>query len=429
MTSSVTPRDPDDLTHEGAAAMPGAMGRALAFLLPLGVFGLFVLQGGVVSVLLGRQVAEQYSERESVGVLGAVLAVAALAGLISQPVWGRLSDRGSGRWLGRRNTWVLGGALAAIPLMSALAVAENVVVITVLFALSTSATSAVAVAVSTALPERVPIARRGSMSGALAVCQMVGLIAGVALAGAGGIVFGYFAVLVVFVATSSAFAFLARDPSRTTESVDVVRQPSESGRRFPPWGEARDFYMAAAGRFLILFGASSALGFLLYMLRDYVRVGDGSIEAATEALVPLTAVNGVFTLISAAIGGYLADRFARLKIFVVISSLLLVPSAVILFFVPTMTGMYVAAAVLGLGLGTYLSVDQALVAMVLPSKGGAGNDLGLINIANTLPSVLAPAVAGGLVTLTGSFRPVFVVMAISVTLGALTVRYISDAVR
>ncbi|MBY6540341.1 MFS transporter [Rhodococcus sp. BP-349] len=409
--------------------MPGPMGRALVFLLPLGVFGLFVLQGGVVSVLLGRQVAEQYSERESVGVLGAVLAVAALAGLISQPVWGRLSDRGSGRWLGRRNTWVLGGALAAIPLMSALAVAENVVVITVLFALSTSATSAVAVAVSTALPERVPIARRGSMSGALAVCQMVGLIAGVALAGAGGIVFGYFAVLVVFVATSSAFAFLARDPSRTTESVDVVRQPSESGRRFPPWGEARDFYMAAAGRFLILFGASSALGFLLYMLRDYVRVGDGSIEAATEALVPLTAVNGVFTLISAAIGGYLADRFARLKIFVVISSLLLVPSAVILFFVPTMTGMYVAAAVLGLGLGTYLSVDQALVAMVLPSKGGAGNDLGLINIANTLPSVLAPAVAGGLVTLTGSFRPVFVVMAISVTLGALTVRYISDAVR
>lgn len=430
MTIPVTPTS-DDLGLSPAAGSPRDMSRRLWFLMPLSIFGFFVMSGAVGGVLLGRQVSGQYSDADSVGVLGAVLALAGVASLISQPVWGALCDRSAGRWLGRRNTWVIGGAAASAPLIMATAVSSNIVVVAVLFAISTVATSAVSLALSTALPERVPVSRRGSMSGLLGVAQILGILTGVVLAGAGSIFVGYVSVLLVFLSTSAAFAFLAHDPSRG-QSERLVRAPTPSAgrrRRLPPWSTARDFYMAAAGRFLILFGAQAVLGFLLFMLRDYVEVGDGSTEDAAKALVPISAVNGVFTLISAALGGYLADRFARLKIFVVISSLLFVPAALVLFFVPTMAGVYVSAAILGLALGTYLSVDQALVAHVLPSKDNAGADLGLINIANTLPNILGPAIAGGLVAATGSFRSLFILMAISVTFGALTVRYISDDVR
>jgi MFS family permease len=433
VTIPLTASSPEGLellhaTPSSRAAMP----RRLWLLLPLCIYGFFALQGGATGVLLGRQVSDQYSDAESVGVLGAVLALAALVGLVCQPLWGALSDRSAGRWLGKRNTWILGGAAAAAPLVLATGMATNVVVVAGLFALTTVATSAVAIALSTALPERVPVPRRGSMSGLIGVAQILGILTGLVLGGAGSILFGYAAMLVVFLITSAAFAFLAHDPSRRgrDEPTATARAvPTGRTRRLPPWDSARDFYMAAAGRFLILFGSQSVLGFLLFMLRDYIEVGNGSIEDAAKALVPISAVNGVFTLISAAVGGFLADRFARLKVFVVLSSLMFVPAAAVLFFVPTMAGIYVAAALIGLAFGTYLSVDQALVALVLPDEDKAGADLGLINIANTLPSILGPAVAGGLVALTGSFRPLFVMMAVSVLLGALTVRYISDDVR
>jgi len=411
---------------------PETMARRLWFLLPLSVYGLFVLQGGATGVLLGRQVSNQYSDADSVGALGAVLALAALAGLVSQPLWGALSDRSPGQWLGRRNAYVLGGAAGAVPFVLATGITTNVAVVAVLFAVATLATSAVAVALATTLPERVPVARRGTMSGLSGVAQILGVLTGLVLGGAGSIRFGYVAVLVVFLVTSLSFVLLAHDPSRSAcEELQATAPARANGkqRRLPPWDAARDFYMAAAGRFLILFGAQSVLGFLLFVLRDYIEVGDGSIEDAAKALIPISAINGVSTFLSAAVGGYLADRFARLKVFVVISSLLFLPAAAALFFLPTMTGVYVAAAIVGLAFGTYLSVDQALVALVLPNKDKAGGDLGLINIANSLPSILGPAVAGGLVALTGSFRSLFVMMAVSVLLGAWTVRFISDEVR
>ena len=50
-------------------------------------------------------------------------------------------------------------------------------------------------------------------------------------------------------------------------------------------------------------------------------------------------------------------------------------------------------AISGLGFGTYLAVDLALVTDVLPDAADSARDLGLFNIANALPYALAPAVA------------------------------------
>ena len=50
-------------------------------------------------------------------------------------------------------------------------------------------------------------------------------------------------------------------------------------------------------------------------------------------------------------------------------------------------------AIRGLGFGTYMAVDLALVADVLPDSADSARDMGLFNIANALPYALAPAVA------------------------------------
>lgn len=85
------------------------------------------------------------------------------------------------------------------------------------------------------------------------------------------------------------------------------------------------------------------------------------------------------------------------------------------------TGALVASAVLGLGYGVFVSVDLALMVDVLPAAADRGKDLGLINVANTLPQVLAPVLAAPLVVHLGGYRTLFVFAALIVLAGAVLV--------
>jgi hypothetical protein len=52
-------------------------------------------------------------------------------------------------------------------------------------------------------------------------------------------------------------------------------------------------------------------------------------------------------------------------------------------------------------------VDQALVIQVLPSAAARAKDLGLINIANSGPQVVAPAIAAPLVSQFGGYPALY----------------------
>jgi len=54
----------------------------------------------------------------------------------------------------------------------------------------------------------------------------------------------------------------------------------------------------------------------------------------------------------------------------------------------------------------YIAVDQALLAEVLPDAENQGKDMGILNIANTGPQIIAPIVAGIVVSIAG-FQLVF----------------------
>ena len=50
--------------------------------------------------------------------------------------------------------------------------------------------------------------------------------------------------------------------------------------------------------------------------------------------------------------------------------------------------MYLFAGIAGLGYGIYNAIDQALNVAVLPNPEEAGKDLGILNLANTLSTVI-----------------------------------------
>ena len=96
-------------------------------------------------------------------------------------------------------------------------------------------------------------------------------------------------------------------------------------------------------------------------------------------------------------------------------------AAVILAFLPTLVWAMVAALVLGLGYGTYLAVDQALVTQVLPRAIDRGRDLGVINIANSAPQVLAPVIAAPIVTSVAGYTGLYLLTAVITLLSAVLV--------
>jgi MFS family permease len=81
----------------------------------------------------------------------------------------------------------------------------------------------------------------------------------------------------------------------------------------------------------------------------------------------------------------------------------------------------VGACVLGIGFGTYLAVDFALITQVLPKASDRGKDLGVINIANSLPQVVAPLIAYPFVAYWGGYVSLYVAAAVIGLLGAVFV--------
>ena len=77
------------------------------------------------------------------------------------------------------------------------------------------------------------------------------------------------------------------------------------------------------------------------------------------------------------------------------------------------SSFYAFLAIGGFAYGIYIAADQALLAEMLPSTEDRAKDLGILNIANTLPQVIAPVLAGVLLASLGFQAVFFIAMALA----------------
>jgi MFS family permease len=135
-------------------------------------------------------------------------------------------------------------------------------------------------------------------------------------------------------------------------------------------------------------------------------------------------------VVTSIIGGIISDHTGRRKMLVTVSGLLMAAAALLLAFWETWPSALAAATLYGMGYGAYIAVDQALITQVLPNPEDRGKDLGIINIANNLPYVLAGGLGGLIIDGFGRDRlgyPVlFGLSLVTALLAALTVRPIKS---
>jgi MFS family permease len=400
--------------------------------LGLALLSVTMVWGGGLQVLLPQQVAVIAGNSGKVVALGLVTGISALVALAWAPIAGFLSDRTRSR-LGRRNIWVLLGGIATALLLLFIGQAGSIPLLLVFWCVIQLTTNASSAALSAVIPERFPISRRGTISAITGIASLLGTFVGVAIAGlTHSLTAGWITIAVVSLVLGGLWALTAREPAEVKEAIEraaaarsATRDRASGAKRRLDLPRNADYWWAFAGRFLIFLGVQALLGYQLYILSDYIHLGQTNpgLPVATGVVI----LSGIFTvaiLPSTGLAGWLSDKIGRVKPFVFITSLGFALPMVILLLWPTWPGILVAWVILGLAFGSYLSVDQALMSRVLPNIENAARDLGILNIANAGPQVLSPVFASIVISLLGGYRTLFIIAIVLVILGALSVRLI-----
>jgi MFS family permease len=169
----------------------------------------------------------------------------------------------------------------------------------------------------------------------------------------------------------------------------------------------RDFALVFASRAAAILGYFLVVSYELYILTDYIKL-PGTMKPA-QGVTVLAAISAVGAILAAAIAGPISDRLNRRKQFVILSSAIAGGACILPVLSPTFTTIEIFAAFAGIAFGCYLSVDAALVTLVLPRSEDAARDLGVLNIANAGPQVIAPLFAALIISHLGGYRTLFII--------------------
>lgn len=346
--------------------------------------------------------------RDAALAFGLVTGVGALIALFANPLGGRLSDRTRARF-GRRRTWILIGALIGGGILFILPLTTQVWQVIVLWAFVQAAFNFQQAATGALMPDQIPKSRYGTVSGikglAGTAAPLIGLAAVSAIpdsamkwyvAGAAGIVGGLLAVLIV------------KDPARPNAPRPKLSL-LEMSKTF--WFNPVA-YPALGMAWLVRFLMTCAYVSMVYnslLLIEHFGVDPADVGGIVLIIaLTSTALTGLMSVV----GGIVSDKTQKQKPFIILAAALMASAMVIMALAPSAEWIIVAAVPLGIGGGLFFSVDIALCVRMLPNQNEAAKDLGVLNIANTLPQSFVPFIAPALLFIGGY-------PALYLTLGAL----------
>ena len=366
------------------------------------IFGILWMSGlGIVSAVL---LPMQYKTIEGANpdaLVGIVNAFTAVASLVSNLMFGNFSDRTRSRY-GRRTPWIIFGAALGGVTLFLTGTTHNAVLLTFWYCLCMFGLNCMIAPMVAILSDRIPSGVRGTMSAFYGAGATIGapigtmlgaffiqnLLPGFAVAGVLMFLGGVVAVLIIPKEESADYL-----PASQTGFKEVIMS-----FRPPKFSTAHDFYKAFAGRFCMLISYQMINVYQLYIIQNWIGqdVKQSGITIATVSTITM-----VVSLLGSFVAGPVSDLIGRRKAPVIVSSVLFAIGIAMPWFIRSSMGMFLFAAIAGLGYAVYSAVDQALLVDVLPNKEEAGKDLGILNLATTLGQMCGPIIMSSIVVAAG----------------------------
>jgi len=392
-----------------------------------GWFGIWMAQLTPIQLLLPRQIDGILDHGlddwvGSVIAFGIISGIAGACALIAYPLTGALSDRTTSKF-GRRRPWILGGTLLFAISLVLLGLQTTIVGVGVFWSLALTGFCVLSAAVTATISDQVPVDQRGFVSGWVSAPQAVGIVAGILLVTTLELsnLIGYTLVAVLLVILVAPFLFFLSDevlpkflrPTFTPKAL--IQGFWVSPRKHP------DFAWTLTGRILVNLGNALGTTLLLYFLMFGLDRG----ETAEDDLLTVTLIYLVFFIASSLVFGKISDKIGQRKVFVYMAGYLQAIAALMLALVPDFTITLFGGALLGLGYGCFMAVDQALATQVLPDSHSRGKDLGIMNIATAVPQAVGPLLGAIIVAefaqFGDGFQALFVASALAAVLGSLAI--------
>jgi MFS family permease len=349
--------------------------------------------------------------------------ITAIASLIAFPSLGRLSDRTLGGWGRRRPYLVMGGVLLVIGAIVML-LATSLPVLLLGAAATGVGYSSIAVAMTATIPDLFSPDRRGPASAIVGLSLPVGALVGLFIAQLVSPNLALMIMLPACIGLVGAVAFSIALPDRQLDRSE--RPPFSVGAFFGTFWvnpvRYPNFALAWFSRLLLFIGVAAVQAYQVFYLIQVLKLDAASVAGAV--FVSTLVLTG-FALVFAPLAGKLSDRLGRRKPFVIASSIVFAIGLVLASFATTFPVFLIAMAVIGLGQGVYFAVDIALVTQILPDRSNPGKDLGIMNLASSLPivQIIAPAVLaiGASAVMPQNFPALFISGAIASLIGALLI--------
>jgi len=406
-----------------AAARERASARFVAiYALAYAALWLALLTPAIITLALR---VRQLAPGNAAEPISRVLMAGAVVALVSNPVFGALSDSTRSRF-GRRRPWLVGGVLCGCASLAVIGLAPTVNIVLWGWCAAQLAFNAVLAAMVAIIPDRVPPAQRGTVVGILGICMPIGQITGTFLVQLlvvnmtlALVIPGVIGVIGVLALTLA----LGREPgavgSPPALAPTEAASPAPVGAALPAGpGSHRDFAWAWMSRVFFTTGSSFLQAYQPFFLLDALHMSAADVP---RLMFRSTLVQAAMVVTWSVISGRLSDRMGMRKPFVMAGSTLQGLGLWLIACSHSYTSLLFGVGLVGMGHGVYEGVDLALVTDVLPDRARhAAKDLGLLNIANTLPQVIAPLAAPAILEVSrGDYMLLFAVAGALAMLGSV----------
>jgi MFS family permease len=323
--------------------------------------------------------------------------------MLVQPIVGVFSDRAHTR-LGRRLPFMIGGVVLVGVSLYVIALAPVFAVLVVGVLLIQFSSNIVQGPWQAIIPDLVPETQRGQASGIKAMFDILAFIVGRSIAGQlmgrfpewgeTAVIATVSVPIVIFVIALIITAIWGREKHDQV----IETPPDQSIGQALRKAFSVDFHTVPtfgwwfANRFLFWAGFIFLNTFLLTYSIDVLHM----VEADAQRFVGnLSIILGGALVAVTLPSGWLADRFGR-KPIVIISGFTAFAGTVFLLMVQSTTLITIAAGIIGMSIGAFLSANWALVTDIVPRQEAA-RYLGIANIATAGGSGLARLLGGTLI--------------------------------
>jgi len=356
----------------------------------------------VLVVLIPAQVT-QLDPLHSANSLALVLALGAVGALVGNPLAGALSDRTTSRF-GRRRPWLLIGSVGACLGLALLAASRSIALMAAAWFIVQFFGNVLLSSYGAILPDRVPAQQRGTTQAIIGLSSPIAIIiSDLFFTQVRELRFAYYPIIAAQLILTLSFILFYREPQLPRGILPPFHLKSflasfwVNPRQFPTFGLlwlvwllAWTGYNLGTGGFFFLY-VKNITRYEAIFPGHQIKEGIAVLQMLQIAIgIPLMMTFGVFS-----------DRLQKRKPFVLGGILGVGIGLALLICFSGWSMVLVASLFIGAGFLLYYSLGVAMISQKLPSASNRGKDLGVINIASTLPQIIMPWVGAAVVNALG----------------------------